>query len=109
MVQSEWFGPLVRYLEQARTALGTYVPNLLGATVLLLVGWLVARILRALANRLIPRIYRILPARAQRELRDSTMDTFTVRFAAGVLYWLVLVLFFAAATDSLTAFNRPAF
>ena len=66
MVQSEWFGPLVRYLEQARTALGTYVPNLLGATVLLLVGWLVARILRALANRLIPRIYRILPARADR-------------------------------------------
>jgi small-conductance mechanosensitive channel len=101
MFQSDWFGPLIRYLEQARAALAIYVPNLLGAAVLLLVGWLVARVLRALANRLLPRIYHILPARAQRELQVSAMDTFTVRFAAGVLYWLVLVLFLAAATDSL--------
>jgi small-conductance mechanosensitive channel len=101
MFQSDWLDPLFGYFEQARMGLQTYAPNLLAAAVLLLAGWLVARLLRVVASRLLPRFYRLLPARAQRELQASSMDTFTTRFAAGVVYWLVLVLFFAAATDSL--------
>lgn len=101
MVQSDWLDPLFGYLEQARMALQNYAPNLLGAVVLLLAGWLMARLLRVVASRLLPRFYRLLPVRAQRELQASNMDAFTTRIAAGVVYWLVLILFFAAATDSL--------
>ena len=101
MVQANWFDPLLRYLEQARTAVLAYLPNVLAAVVLLLVGWFTARLLRALCRRLISRLYRLLPVRAQRELQTSTMDAFTAQFAAGLVYWLILVLFFAAATDSL--------
>jgi Mechanosensitive ion channel, conserved TM helix len=101
MVQSNWFDPLLRYVEQVWTGLLTYLPNLLGAVVLLVVGWLTARLLRAVASRLIPRFYRLLPGRAQRELQASSMDQFTTKLAAGLVYWIVLVLFFAAATDSL--------
>jgi small-conductance mechanosensitive channel len=101
MAQTDWFGPLIRYLEQLRIVLQIYLPTVLGAIVLLVLGWLAARLFRALANRVIPRVFRLLPGRAQRELQASNMDTFTTQIVAGVVYWLVLVLFFAAATDSL--------
>jgi small-conductance mechanosensitive channel len=79
-----------------------HVPNILGAMALLMGGWIVARILRFACVRLIggldgllrrhgmePLIIRVGLARPASELVGT------------ILYWLVLLVFFTAATEIL--------
>jgi hypothetical protein len=84
------------------TTAQAYVPSLLGALALLLVGWLLAWALGGWVARLLRRLDRFL--------RDSQFESALRRigierpFAAAtgrLVFWVVLLFFFAAATEAL--------
>lgn len=85
-----------------------YLPSVLGAVLLLLVGWLTARALRRLAHALIERLLERLAR--QRVARTKAIDARMQRSEAyqsvplvvgAIVQWTVLLLFIAAAIEAL--------
>jgi hypothetical protein len=79
----------------------TLVPSLLGALLLLLVGWLLARLLRAFSHRLLQwsdsALERLLgPGRAARIRLGRSAG-----LLGGVVFWAVMLFFIATATQLL--------
>jgi small-conductance mechanosensitive channel len=75
-----------------------HLPELLEALALLLIGWLLARLLRAATRRGVALLDSLIARRTRRELwrvgrSASTLGT--------VVYWVVLLFFVTAATQSL--------
>jgi len=79
----------------------TYLPSVISAALLLLAGWVLARVLRALTMRAALLVDTLL----SRAMNSRTKDRMRVGRSAAVLgaavYWLVLVFFAAAATHLL--------
>lgn len=102
MLQIQWFEPLQVYLTQIRQAVAEHLPSIIGATVLLLTGWLMATLLRAGCRRLMPRVYGLVPSSSfQRTLKNSGVDRLASESVAGIVYFVVWLLFLAAATETL--------
>lgn len=99
-------------LEQTNTLLGALsrplsrlieiLPDLLAALVVLLIGWLVARLLRVMTLRSAGLINRGLQhAGARLGTRMGGVRETTVRLIAGVVYWVVILCFLAVVTNIL--------
>lgn len=81
-----------------------WLPNLIGALLLLLVGWLVARVVQFILANLLRRLR--LDRLAERAgisqlLEDSGLDRSASNLIALIVYWLVLLIFVLAAAESL--------
>lgn len=91
-------------LQQRSAALAAWlidhVPNLLGALLLVLLGWLVASAVRALIRSLGSRINRGLDRmlRAERAARLRLSPTM-LRLIGTAAFWIILLLFLSFATD----------
>jgi len=82
--------------------IGGYLPHILSALALLIGGWILARILRLASVRLIAGLDALL--------RRQGMERFLIRIGlqrpaselvGGFVYWVVFLIFFAAATETL--------
>lgn len=80
------------------TAVANHLPGVLGALLLLLLGWLVARLLRTIAVRLV-RLGRRAASRVSR--RADPLNERAERLVGSVVFWLVMLLFLTAATHAL--------
>lgn len=79
-----------------------YAPSVLGATLILLVGWLVARLLRGLSVRLMGVIELLLHRVARgRGASPPRIPSASVEIVGNILFWVVIVFFVAAATQVL--------
>jgi len=81
-----------------------WLPNLFGALVLLLVGWLVARLVQFILGSLLRRLR--LDALAERVgistlLSNAGLDSSVANLLARLAYWLLLFVFVLAAAESL--------
>ncbi len=81
-----------------------WLPNLLGALVLLLVGWLIARLVQFILGSLLRRLR--LDALAERVgisnlLSNAGLDSSVANLLARLAYWLLLFVFLLAAAESL--------
>lgn len=94
---------LARAFEAFAERAGHYLPSIAGAFALLLVGWIVARLLRALAVRAAVVVDRALarltssPGHSPR----SKLPRSSARALGSLVYWLVLLFFITAATQVL--------
>jgi small-conductance mechanosensitive channel len=99
---SRWGDALAGVLGQTGDRLAQYLPSVLGAFLLLLVGWVVAHLFRMAALRL-----SLLGERALaripvgRGARQSRMPGASAKIFGSVVYWLVLLFFLTAATQVL--------
>lgn len=82
-------------------AVVTYLPSILGAVLLLLAGWVIARLLRAVTVRsvllldtLLSRVTKTAGVERLRMARSS-------RMLGAIVYWIVLLFFVTAATHVL--------
>ncbi len=79
----------------------TYLPSVLGAVLLLLVGWVLAKVLRALANRTLV----LLDAGMVRLLGEGRAERLRLARSSDVLgtivFWAVMLFFVTAATQVL--------
>lgn len=77
-------------------------PKLLGAAALLVVGWVLALVLRMLASRLVHALGRLVPRHLlRRGSPQSTLDRQVSDIVGLVVFWAVLLFFLAAAADTL--------
>lgn len=93
---------LAAVLGQTVERLALYLPNVLGAFLLLLVGWGVAHLLRATAMRLTLLGERTLAGlSASRGKAPPQLPKASAKIFGGVVFWGVLLFFLTAATQVL--------
>jgi hypothetical protein len=100
-------GPLENYLESLRSfwlQLGEILPKIAGAVIVLIVGWLVAKLIRRLAIKLLKAMH--VDTLAEKSgiedflLRGGVRYT-AVTLIANMLYWLILFTFALAVLNSM--------
>lgn len=102
MNYEQWVITLNQSVALMVQKVSTYLPSLAGATALLLVGWILARILRAGSVRLVGGLDRLV--------RGHGMERWLIRIGlerpasdviGAIAFWVVFILFFTAATETL--------
>lgn len=85
-----------------------FLPSILGAAALVLIGWLVAVLLRAAVTRLVQSVLtrlarqRVASAKAvQSSTQQSQTWQSTPAVVGGIVFWTVLLFFLAAAVEAL--------
>ncbi len=102
MISDEWSASLSRYLDALAQRGIEYLPSVLGAVLLLVIGWLIARLLRAWTTRSLSRLNRRFAGQAvEHELKASGAGRVANEAAGLIMFWLVLLLFMAAAGEVL--------
>jgi hypothetical protein len=96
---SDWIGGISQAIVRALDQFVSYLPALVGATVVLIAGWLIARLVRSVGVRAANGLNSFLdrrfgPERA-RHLRVSNAG---VKLLGDVTFWLIILLFVTAAT-----------
>lgn len=89
--------------ERVSQRIGEMLPAILGAISLLVVGWLVALLLRLMARRLVVAVLARVERRSgsRRALGGANLAENAPRIIATFVYWGVLLLFAAAAMEQL--------
>lgn len=76
-----------------------YLPNLIGAVLLLLLGWMLARLVRAAAGRLGNAVNRLLDRLMRRgSLTRFRLSPRALKLIGNAAFWLVILFFITAAT-----------
>lgn len=95
-----WLTSLADTYRELVSAAAALVPRLVGAVLLLLLGWLLAALLRRVVLRLATGFDRLFEAARQRTGQSwLTLRWPLSRIAAGTVYWLTLLFFLFAAAD----------
>jgi small-conductance mechanosensitive channel len=99
---NELGGALLAALSRIGERMMEYAPSVFGATLILLAGWLVARLLRGLSVRLMG-VLELLLHRISRGRGASAprIPSASVEIVGNILFWVVIVFFVAAATQVL--------
>ena len=100
---AEWQSVLSASFEQLLAYLLAYLPQLFGAILLIVVGWLLAFILSKLTLTLLSLVNRLVVRIAPSFLRDKQIElkpAYLVVVSKSV-FWLVILFFIAAATKIL--------
>jgi hypothetical protein len=93
---------LITILSRFKQSLIDFLPNLIGAIIIFLLGFLVARITRALLIRLINKVHFIIPSQSIRNRVRSFIDEKPVnKIIGGIFYWIIIFSFLTAATETL--------
>lgn len=79
-----------------------YLPSLAGAVFLLLIGWLLAHLLRSLVHKLGQKFDHLMHPKALDSISTSWQNRWPVsRMLGGIIYWVIILFFLTAATESL--------
>lgn len=101
-IYQNWSTALSNTFTQLVERLAQSLPNILGALLLLLIGWLVAKLLRAITINLANLADQLLYRYAKRSgIKHARLATTSKQVAGGVIYWIVILVFVTAATDVL--------
>ncbi len=92
---------LANAFTQLGAQLAEYAPKLLGALLLLLVGWLIARLLRGLAVKVMHVLELVLHRLWRGPAKTSVLPSASVEIVGTILFWVVIVFFAAAAGNVL--------
>ncbi len=89
---------MTAFLERA----SQFLPKLIGALLLLLVGWIIARLLRSIGTRLVLTTERVLSQSSiARNGSSFRLPMVSARVLGSILFWLVMLFFVTAATEVL--------
>lgn len=95
--------PILAQVRDVVSQLGQSLPNILAAAIVLLVGWILAMLLRLLSRRATESGLRRLGrgTAVQGALETSGVRPTVSRVVGGFVFWLVLLFFLAAAVERL--------
>ena len=108
MDAQNWAAQLSDSIGRVAIKVLEYLPNILGALALVLIGWIVARLLRAIVSRIAKGILTTLSR--QRVGKTKAVDAHTQQsrtwqttpaLVGAIVYWTVLLFFVAAAVEAL--------
>ncbi|MEO6422722.1 MAG: hypothetical protein ABIR84_08620 [Candidatus Nitrotoga sp.] len=99
---TDWSAILSSAFAQFAARAAQHLPNILGAFLLLLIGWFVARVLRTLAVRAAVFIDRMLARMtAYGGTERAKLPQSSARVLGSLVFWVVLLFFITAATQVL--------
>jgi Mechanosensitive ion channel, conserved TM helix len=99
---SRWSDALAGVFNQTFDRIAFYLPNLIGAFLLLLIGWVIAHVLRAIATRLTLIGERALASiSAGRRILPAGFPMVSAKILGSVVFWVVVLFFLSAATEVL--------
>jgi len=97
-----WIEALDRSFDLFTQRIAQHLPNILGSILLVLIGWLLARLLRAAIIRLSGRLDGLFRGQARDDfLRRLGVERPASTVIGGIVFWLVFLVFFTAATETL--------
>ncbi|MCB1669331.1 MAG: mechanosensitive ion channel [Porticoccaceae bacterium] len=97
----DWPGALAETYQELARQIMDYLPQILGAVLLLLVGWLVAALLRMFARKLILGFELLLLRTAEKRGSQSLQVRSYARLVGDLVFWSVLLFFVAASANML--------
>ncbi len=103
MNSPNWTTTITESVARVASTLYNYVPTILGSLALLVIGWIVAVVLRSLTFHIASRAFerlartRVIQARLQQSRTYRAMPTAISR----IVFWAVLLFFLAAAVEVL--------
>ena len=98
---SDWSGTLEKAFTGIVQRTAETLPNLIGALLLLLVGWLLGRILRTGAVRLIHLLDRAIRRLSTRDADRPGILSASAEVLGSIVFWVVVLFFLTAATQVL--------
>lgn len=108
MEAQNWAAQLSDSIGRVALRVLEYLPNILGAVALVLIGWLVARLLRAIVSRIAKGILttvgrqRLGSSKAvDAQTQQSRTWQTTPAIVGAIVYWTVFLIFIAAAVEFL--------
>lgn len=111
MIQT-WAGIVTTSLETLWVGFMGYVPNILGAIIVFVIGWMIAALLGRLAAQLVTtlRVDQILEKMGFKKAFEKAgwvLDS--SRFFGGLVRWFFIIVFLMAATDILNLYQVTEF
>lgn len=100
----DWYEVIVASFQQMASTVVSYIPNVVGALVILIAGWLIGRVIQGAARRIMrwTKIEDLLgKSRLDETLREAEIKTTTADLICKLVYWIVFVVFLIAAADTL--------
>tara|TARA_R110000868_G_scaffold51432_16_gene163072 strand:- start:1897 stop:2754 length:858 start_codon:yes stop_codon:yes gene_type:complete len=98
-----WETTLVTSYEQLITYLVAYLPQILGALILLMLGWFIAWLAQKMTTSLLSMLSKLANSMGHKleAAKKIHIKPQQARLAGKVVFWIVMLFFFAAATSSL--------
>lgn len=90
---------ILQSLQTIANTLATHLPDVIGAALLLLVGWVIARLARALARRGLTAVESLLERRTGTAAREGARRS--IQAFGTLIFWAILLFFVTAATQVL--------
>jgi hypothetical protein len=100
----EWKNLVIEPVTQMLTRIMAYLPVLLGALVILIVGWIVAKAIRRIIDWLLKVVrFDTLADKAgiSEILRKGDLDISAREVVSGIVYWLIIIMVLVMAVDAL--------
>jgi small-conductance mechanosensitive channel len=102
MNYQQWIDDLIRLLDQIKQSAFQFTPKLIGAVLVFLVGLLLARLMRAVIDRILKNLARLIPnRRLQSRLQRFFIENPASRVIGGLIYWLLIFFAVLAASEIL--------
>jgi hypothetical protein len=104
LAEIEWGNLIVEPIREMLTKIMAYLPILLGALVILIVGWIVAKIIRSIVNGVLKVVrFDVLADKAgiSEVLRKGDLKITSRQVVSGLVYWLVIIMVLVMAANAL--------
>ncbi len=100
----EWGNLIVDPIRQMLTKIMAYLPTLLGALIILIVGWIVAKAIRRIVDWVLKTVrFDVLADKAgiSETLRKGDLEISAREVLSGIVYWLIIIMVLVMAVDAL--------
>ncbi|KAA3662107.1 MAG: hypothetical protein DWQ10_03190 [Calditrichaeota bacterium] len=102
MSYQQFIEDLGQMFVQLKANLITFIPNLIFAILIILVGIAIARLFQALLNRFIKNIDRFISSRnLQKGLKQIQLEP-SGRLVGKIVFWIIVIFFLTVATEALS-------
>lgn len=102
MTNNQLLSDFKNLLIQFKEGLFNFLPEFILAVLVLLAGILIAKLIRVLINRSINKLPGLIPnKKTQNRLKQLIIDKPIVKIIGGVVFWILVLFFLAAATEIL--------
>lgn len=98
----DWSAPIIAATSRMLENFLEYLPQLLGAIAILIIGWIVARIMRAITTRIAKSFDRLSSFVGLGKFFSGTrLNDAAITIIGNVVFWLVILFFLTSATNLL--------
>lgn len=104
LAASEWENLIVEPVREMLTKILGYLPTLLGALIILVVGWIIAKVIRGIVNQVLKVIrFDSLADKAgiSEILRKGGLKATAGEVLSGLVYWLVIIMVLVMVVNAL--------